>query len=412
MPERSDSQLPLGEQIARLRRDRGMTQEQLADRSGVSVSVIRKLEHLERDSASLSTLHRLAAALGVTTMTLFCPAPQLTALPDDDERDDLHAIRRVLQPPRPGGQPVKFADDDQAPNLGELERSILLARRMVHADNFVAAVQAVPLLIVGARAAVAADGGERAQRLLSAAYTTAGNLLIHMRKDDLAYHALGLGMEAAHAAGDLVLVASSVAGETWLLIRQGRFDEAETVALATSEAIEPSFVRSPARQVASWGWLMLGASAAAVRNNRPDVAADTMAHARAAAVRVDAAGDYRGDGTTFGTAVVDWRTTENALVLGDIETALRVARLAAPPVGPSTGYHRFQLDVAAAHLEMRQKDKALAILVDLRHRAPSWLRRQRYARVLARRLADTYKRAIPADVRELVIFVGAAEVRG
>jgi len=52
-----------------------MTQEALAERSGVSVSVIRKLERGERDSAGLSTVRKLAFALGVPTMELFAPTP-------------------------------------------------------------------------------------------------------------------------------------------------------------------------------------------------------------------------------------------------------------------------------------------------------------------------------------------------
>ena len=43
----------IGESVGRYRRRAGFTQEQLAERAGVSVSVIRKLEQGGRDSASL-----------------------------------------------------------------------------------------------------------------------------------------------------------------------------------------------------------------------------------------------------------------------------------------------------------------------------------------------------------------------
>src|SRR5437667_171795 len=66
----------IGHKIARRRRRLGLTQEGLAERAGVSVSVIRKLEQGDRDTASLLTLRKIAQALDVTTVELFNPTPQ------------------------------------------------------------------------------------------------------------------------------------------------------------------------------------------------------------------------------------------------------------------------------------------------------------------------------------------------
>lgn len=92
----ADQSAHIGRTLARIRRRAGLTQESLAERAGVSVSVIRKLERADRDSASLPTLRKLAQALGVTTVDLFHPTPEFTDRPVDD-RDDLYLIRRVLQ---------------------------------------------------------------------------------------------------------------------------------------------------------------------------------------------------------------------------------------------------------------------------------------------------------------------------
>ncbi|MCU7722261.1 helix-turn-helix domain-containing protein [Actinoplanes sp. KI2] len=54
----------IGRQIAALRHANGLTQEQLAERAGVSVDVIRRLEQGQRRTARLATLHAIAAALG------------------------------------------------------------------------------------------------------------------------------------------------------------------------------------------------------------------------------------------------------------------------------------------------------------------------------------------------------------
>jgi len=71
----------IGEQIAVLRRARGLTQDQLAEAAGVSVDVIRRLEQGVRHSARLNTLSKIAAALGcemsviIVPRTIFAPEP-------------------------------------------------------------------------------------------------------------------------------------------------------------------------------------------------------------------------------------------------------------------------------------------------------------------------------------------------
>ncbi|HEV7899772.1 MAG TPA: hypothetical protein VGP31_18205, partial [Planosporangium sp.] len=65
----------------------------------------------------------------------------------------------------------------------------------------------------------------------------------------------------------------------------------------------------------------------------------------------------------------------------------------------------FQLDVAAARLEQRRVDEALAILLRLRATVPGWLRYQRYARSLTSRLLHTRARTVPAELRELADFL-------
>ena len=68
----------LGDRLAKLRRPSGLTQEQVADRAGVSVDVVRKLEQHRKHAARLPTLHALAAALGVELTTLIGDPPAIT----------------------------------------------------------------------------------------------------------------------------------------------------------------------------------------------------------------------------------------------------------------------------------------------------------------------------------------------
>lgn len=56
----------LGEQIKRLREQRGLSQQALAEAAGLSRIYIAKLEAGERASPSMPALERIATALGVT----------------------------------------------------------------------------------------------------------------------------------------------------------------------------------------------------------------------------------------------------------------------------------------------------------------------------------------------------------
>ncbi|MEK8172244.1 helix-turn-helix transcriptional regulator [Streptomyces sp. M19] len=59
-----------GRNIKDVRKRRGLSQSELSKASGVSVSIIKKLEQGERKSARLETLRKLAVALRVPTMRL------------------------------------------------------------------------------------------------------------------------------------------------------------------------------------------------------------------------------------------------------------------------------------------------------------------------------------------------------
>jgi len=68
----------LGERLQTVRKLRGLSQKELASLSGVSVSLIRKLEQHERPDTRLETLRKLASALRV-------PTTELIVRPDADE---------------------------------------------------------------------------------------------------------------------------------------------------------------------------------------------------------------------------------------------------------------------------------------------------------------------------------------
>jgi transcriptional regulator with XRE-family HTH domain len=70
-PSQEDKNLAtFGERVATLRQKRGLTQDQLADKTTLSVDTIGAIEQGRR-WARLTTLHKLAKGLGVPTDELF-----------------------------------------------------------------------------------------------------------------------------------------------------------------------------------------------------------------------------------------------------------------------------------------------------------------------------------------------------
>jgi transcriptional regulator with XRE-family HTH domain len=79
----------IGERLRRQRLQRGFTQTELAERSGVRQSLISRLENGTRDNPSADNLRRLARALGCTT-------DYLVGMHEDDDEEPVYRRRRAL----------------------------------------------------------------------------------------------------------------------------------------------------------------------------------------------------------------------------------------------------------------------------------------------------------------------------
>jgi len=62
--------IAFGQKVSKLRKERGLTQDQLASKTDLSVETIGAIEQGRR-WARLTTLHKLAKGLGVSTDELF-----------------------------------------------------------------------------------------------------------------------------------------------------------------------------------------------------------------------------------------------------------------------------------------------------------------------------------------------------
>src|SRR5260370_10711008 len=138
-----------GDRLKVARRAAGLTQEQLAERSGVNVDTIRKLEQNQRHSMRVTTANALAKAVGIETTGL------LLGVAEDDRADDpqLRRIREARVPAEDFVPRVDADDEDAAPDLMLLRQSVEDTWSSYHAGDFGAVGQIVPDLIMEARVA-------------------------------------------------------------------------------------------------------------------------------------------------------------------------------------------------------------------------------------------------------------------
>ncbi|WP_018259534.1 helix-turn-helix domain-containing protein [Methylobacterium sp. WSM2598] len=106
-PGPTPTQVHIAEEIRRRRRELGLSLEALAARSGVSRSMISKIERAEAVPSTV-VLSRLAEALGVTAARLMVPATEqevllIKAARQPVLRDESSGLtRRILSPVLPG----------------------------------------------------------------------------------------------------------------------------------------------------------------------------------------------------------------------------------------------------------------------------------------------------------------------
>lgn len=373
----------VGRRVRNARLRSGLTQRELAEQSGISLRYVKQVEGGEAPGVRAETLRRLAVPAGVTVTALLGSVP--LSEPSDPAAMWVPVRDALLSPARPGGDPVT------ADGYG---LSLAAAVKLYHDNRYRELAAALPLLL--------RDAADAPPLLRSQAYQLAGSVMVQTRQHDAAEVALSRSLADAEATGARLDAASAVITRCWLLLAQGRFAETLRLSAEWADRVEPRISTATPAELSAWGWLLLRGSAAAVRDNRQDVADDMMRLAEAAAVAAGRErGGYRSYWTTFGPATVAMKRAENAVVAGRPDVALRIARRVPGTLRPtSDNRNRHLLDVAGAHLDLREPGEALQVMTRLRHEAGPWLAEQRMARDLTVRLIRP-RRKLTGEMRDL-----------
>lgn len=380
----------IGDRIRSLREFRDLTQEELADRAAVSVDTIRALEQNRRQSARIDTLRKLARALDVQLERLVGQATVTQQLSTDDG-GGLIALRDAIQDY--DALPGVLADQDLEDPPGEdaWAESVNAATSLYWEGGYSHLSGVLPLLLRDGRAVVRETPTERAWRQLALAYQLAACLATQAGHPDWAYTAVEKQLAAAARASDPLMEGMGVSTLSWVLLRQGRWEQAQNIAVRKADALEPSF-KASRNELAVYGNLLIAAATPAARRGAHDEGFELLRRAEAAAT---ISGTVRSYGSAFSPVDVRTQKVNIALAGEEIrpEDALRFARdVHVEEITRPVHSAAYAVDVAQAQYQTGDWDGALATLLEVEGRQPEWIRFQALAAATVREMLETEKR--------------------
>ena len=410
MGNRTPAPATIGERIRQLRLQRkpSMTQREVAERAGVSVDLISKLEQGVKHTALLTSLHKIARALDVDVAVLLAQRERMDRIDvasgqDDDQDGGVLAIRRAI---------IDLWEDGAPVTVEELTREARYAWSAYWASRVDLLGSMIPSFITAARATARAKPSPLVHAAVSDAYGVAGSVLVQLGHNDLAFLAMERALAAADRSEDQLRRAAVAGWTSWLLMHQtGTLDQARRLALAEADQVEPRLRNARPEQLAVWGGLLLSAGVAAARNDRAAEADDIINLAESAAVRLN--GNERevriDHDRPFGVPVVIQVAVDASVVTDRAARALELAKRMPPDAAlPAATRARHLTDVAAAQTALGRDTQATDTLLEIERQAPAFMRYQAYPRVIVRELLERERRARTPRLRALAVRLNVA----
>lgn len=377
----ADKDIPessLGKRLKAARKNRRMSQQELADGAGVSIFLVRKIEQDQRDSARLENLAKLATALSIPMSEILGVQPGLSG----EQAADVSAVRSAI---------YSRAADVEPPSLAELRTQLADLRALYWHARFAVLAHQIPGHLTACRSAVRAATGDEQRReangLLAETLQIAASLVAHLAYEDLAHVALLQGVTAAEAAEDRLLLAAQHSATAWVLSRQGLWQQAQQLAATAAAEIEPVLSQAPAEQIGLWGELLHFGLVALAREDRVDEAHELLGLVQAAGHALGARPPSAPYAVPFNRTFAGHSAVQLAQTTDQPREALRVAeRVEDLESLPPSIHARYLLNVAwASTLEWRSEE-ALSTLRKVEQVAPEMLQHSGLARSIVEEL--------------------------
>lgn len=356
----------IGQRVRQIRARRGITQQVLADRAGLSRSVLAKYETGLRPVDSRRTMLALAQALG-------CTLGDLTGSDDriDPATSSFHravpAIETALW------TQGNLTDTTRPRTLDELRTAVEHASRLRHAGDYAALGPLLPALLTDAYRLTDGCGPEAWDLLATAAYG-ASSALRQRGHDALAWTAVQESERAASQAESLAPKAAAQFLKSRILAaRPGALAAALTVASGTADRLTPE--ASTRGELETVGMARLQAGFAETL-----AGGDAQSHLEEAAElasRLPEAkpGESSARNRTFGPANVALWQISSAVERREPAVALRIAETLDPAELPNGVRHaQYFVELGRAYAMKRDHRAALHALLRSEHAAPQHVR--------------------------------------
>lgn len=404
-PERMPEQIggPRG-RLALLRKLRGLTQQQLADRAHISVSYLRKVEQGSKPVSS-GLVSAMARALNVER-------EKLTGQPyrSGDRRQDavfdlVPDVRRELIAYR---LPPDDLTDVPAPPVEVLVRATAEATRYRHKGDLLKLGVRLPGLLGDLRRGTFLyEGAQREQvmALLAETYWTARQWLRKLGFGDLSILLTNRYEWAAVASNDPL--AAAMADVFWAGDLDGAADWAGARTMMDRAISRFDTRRDDPPALSVYGWLHLNAAYVAAHAGRAD---DAWSHHRAAEEAAERVGTdtdhYR---IQFGPTNVGIWSVALAVEMMDGPTAVTHAReLRLPPRYPAERTSHHYIDLARGYQYAGDTRASLAALQQARRVSPQQTRYHPAARATFHALTAAERRT-SGTLREFAAWMGVED---
>ncbi|MEV2274342.1 helix-turn-helix domain-containing protein [Nocardiopsis sp. NPDC049922] len=383
----SDRKL-MGSRVASLRKERGMSQKELAAELGRSESWVSQVERGVLPVDRLSMLQALADALRVSIQDIRGVEEGTPQGQEPEEyQNDLEGVRLVIT-----GHPALTAvfgtqQLDKPVELSDLRERVDKAWKLVHAASYGELSEELSALIPALEGHVRRSSVEpEAYGLLARAYQAAASTLARQDEHDAAWVAADRAMQAAERAGLPLEVVAGVFRLAHTFLRIGRLDQAEHAAEGAVDALRTQWEAGtlPVEGKSLFGALCLVCAVISAREGDRAGTHRWIDRAREIAEEI---GEDRNDfGTEFGPTNVGVHAVSTSVDLGDAGMALDLATGVDTSGLSPERQSRFLLDQARAYTQRRQVGEAVKALLNGEKLAPEQVRTHPLARQTIRDL--------------------------
>lgn len=395
MSELSTGDDGIGRRIARKRRNRGLTQQGLADRAYVSRSLIQQVETGHRP-ATPSLVVAVAAALHVEPSEIYGQPYRGETYRADRVHASIMDVRRAMAcadippdldtPPRP---------------LDQLAAEVPKLQRMLQGALHVQLGAKLPAVITELSAHAHETDSPRAWRILNRTVEIAVSLSRRLGYNDLAALGVEHAVRTAARSDDPNLSLVAHLSRSQLLMDMGAWTPGLKLVGLAARQID----RSTPHSQTVYGALHLRAAILAARAGDGSQAWDHHGEAVEVAEELPARTP-----DPYGILFTRWNAAIHgaavAVELEDFDEAIRRDRtVALPPSATATRRAHHEIDMGRALVSTGQWDHALRRLLSAERAAPQMTRYHPMARESVGRLID-HHRALPEPLRVLQDHMG------